>query len=125
MLRPANAQRVISMLGLRRKISYIPLAIVIATSITAPSEPTITDARKIVLGGNVKKLMVSNFMPAPSVACITPYVIPIQRKVPNSVLIIVTNVRQCQPVMSNKVIVVDNVIAILIKPNRLVLGNCK
>ena len=42
------------MLGVRCNISYIPLDIVIATSITAPNDPISTEAKNISLGGGVK-----------------------------------------------------------------------
>lgn len=54
MFRPASAQRFIEMCGVRCKISCMPLAIVIATSIIAPNEPINTEARKISFGGNDK-----------------------------------------------------------------------
>ena len=67
MLRPASAQRLILISGVRRRISAIPLAIVIATSMTAPSEPIMTEAKNTSFGGKVRKLIVSNFKPEPSV----------------------------------------------------------
>ena len=53
-LRPAKAQRDKEMLGVRCNISYIPLDIVIATSITAPNDPISTEAKNISLGGALK-----------------------------------------------------------------------
>ena len=69
--RPTNAHLVMLISGVRRKISCMPLAIVMATSITAPREPIRTEERNTSLGGKVKKLIVSNFKPLPSVSSIT------------------------------------------------------
>src|SRR5699024_1671303 len=122
-----SAHRVILILGVLRNISAIPLAIVIATSMTAPSVPIITEARKTSLGGKVKKLIVSNFKPAPSVNVITNWVAPTQIKVPNSVLAIVIDVRHRQPVTKSKANTVVEMTPILISPDKFKSGDvvCK